>query len=88
MHGGIPTLPARFICTLDGAPLQRCECCLRSARQTVIFERSSGRRIHVAACNRHANMAERELRRFLVHRANRDKHFAAEMAAMGARESR
>ena len=85
MHGDNHISP-RFICSYEGAPPKRCECCLRTAHKTVIFRTKAGRHIHVAACNRHANMAERELRRFLVHRANRDKHFAAEMAVMAARE--
>ena len=86
MHGGIHISP-RFICSYAGASLKRCECCLRSARQTVIFATKTGRHIHVATCNRHAKMAEREFRRFLVHRANRDRHFASELATMATRES-
>jgi len=60
----------------------RCECCLRSAHQTVVVEMAAGRRVHIAACNRHERMARSELRRFLAHRANRDRHFAKELAAM------
>lgn len=82
MLGGNRKLSTRFIGSYAGAPLRRCECCLRSATQTVIVEFAGFKRVPIAVCNRHANMAAKELRRFLLQRANRDRHFAETLAAM------
>lgn len=86
MNGGTINT-TRLLCSFPGARLQRCECCLRTAKQTVIVERASGHRVRIAACNRHRNMAERELRRFLIHRINRDRHFAEILALLAPRRA-
>lgn len=73
---------ARFIGSHAGAPNRRCECCIRTATQTVTFEYAIGKRVTAACCKRHANMAAKQLGRFLAQRANRDKHFKEILATM------
>jgi len=75
-------MSAKIIAILDGAPPMRCECCIRTARRTVVLDLGK-RRIEVACCTRHAKMAMEQMRRFLAHKANRNTHFAAQLAEIG-----
>lgn len=87
MLGDNRKISARFISSHLGAPPRRCECCLRSATQTVIIEYAGFKRVPIAVCNRHANMAAKELRRFLLQRVNRDRHFAETLATMAQQKA-